>query len=328
MVKYLHVSPLGIGVFDENCKIIELNSITDEELSDYISGKVLNKLKNLENKYPDVVIIDSSSDKNIIKKILMELKNQKKFELFRSTNMKLTAEKLSSLSMHDFMISQAINSIDETEKIINTLSTRLREWYSLYNPELSQEIFDHRKYSEAILNDVRKENSVGGKMASKNLVPIKSLAKTVNSMFKFIDEQESYLVELMNEYCPNLSAVATEIIGARLIELSGSLRRLSLYPSGTIQTLGAEKAMFRHLKSGDRPPKFGIVVLHPLVNKQKKQDKGKTARALASKISIAAKVDFFGGDDYEGYKLKEELDKNYDNKTHSGKKDNKKNSKK
>ncbi|MEF8848595.1 MAG: C/D box methylation guide ribonucleoprotein complex aNOP56 subunit, partial [Candidatus Thermoplasmatota archaeon] len=82
-------------------------------------------------------------------------------------------------------------------------------------------------------------------------------------------------------------------IGARLISLAGSLEKLALMPSSTIQVLGAEKALFRFKKQGGRPPKHGVIFQHPLINKSKKSDRGKIARVLAGKISIAAKGDYF-----------------------------------
>jgi nucleolar protein 56 len=101
------------------------------------------------------------------------------------------------------------------------------------------------------------------------------------------------------------------MIGARLFSLAGSLYKLSKYPASTIQTLGAEKAMFRHLKTGDRPPKYGILVLHPLVAKSKRDDRGRVARTLAAKISLAAKIDYFGGDEHKGLEMRAELEKQF-----------------
>ena len=116
----------------------------------------------------------------------------------------------------------------------------------------------------------------------------------------------------MKKHCPNMLEVAGVLISAKLLEHAGSLRRLMMMPASTIQILGAEKALFRHLKTGKKakPPKYGILSQHPLIGKVKKEEYGKVARTLADKISIAVKVDYFKGK-FIGDKLKEELEKKF-----------------
>ena len=111
----------------------------------------------------------------------------------------------------------------------------------------------------------------------------------------------------MDELCPNTKAVCGVLTGAKLIEHAGSLKRLSEMPASTIQILGAEKALFRHMKTGAKPPRHGIIVHHPLIAKAPEKIHGKIARALADKISIASKVDYFQGK-FIGDKLKKELE--------------------
>ena len=105
----------------------------------------------------------------------------------------------------------------------------------------------------------------------------------------------NYISDLMNNIAPNLSAIAGPTIGARLIAKSGGLMKLAKLPSSTIQVLGAEKALFRSLKSGSRPPKHGIIFQHDKVHSSPKWQRGKIARSLASKIAIAARIDVFRG---------------------------------
>ncbi|HME87204.1 MAG TPA: hypothetical protein VKE88_02230, partial [Candidatus Nanoarchaeia archaeon] len=106
-----------------------------------------------------------------------------------------------------------------------------------------------------------------------------------------------YLESLMDRVCPNVKIVAGLTIGAKLISLAGSLVRLSRFPASTIQLLGAEKALFRHLKNRKNlPPKFGILHEHMFVSKVPGKNKGKMARTLADKIAIASKVDYFKGE--------------------------------
>jgi nucleolar protein 56 len=113
---------------------------------------------------------------------------------------------------------------------------------------------------------------------------------------------------ILDEMAPNLKALAGPTISARLISLAGGLEELARLPSSTIQVLGAEKALFRALRTGARPPKHGIIFQHPLLHQAPRWQRGKIARALAGKISIAAKVDVFSGN-FVGDRLKADLEK-------------------
>jgi nucleolar protein 56 len=112
----------------------------------------------------------------------------------------------------------------------------------------------------------------------------------------------------MNEIAPNLSELAGPLLGARLIAISGGIEKLAKMASSRIQVLGAEKALFRALRSGARPPKHGIIFQHPFLHEAKRSQKGKVARALAGKIAIAARMDAFSGN-FSGDTLKTDLEK-------------------
>ena len=100
----------------------------------------------------------------------------------------------------------------------------------------------------------------------------------------------------MTKYCPNLLELAGATIAARLIELGKGLKHLALLPASTVQLLGAEKALFRHLKTGSRSPKYGVIINHPLIQKAPRDKRGKAARMLADKLSLCARLDFFKGE--------------------------------
>jgi nucleolar protein 56 len=113
----------------------------------------------------------------------------------------------------------------------------------------------------------------------------------------------------MMNYCPNIYSLTGGLIGAKLLEKTKSLRHMAFLPSSTIQLLGAEKALFRHLRNKKiRPPKHGLILSHPLVMDAKRADRGAAARMFAAKISIAARVDYFHGE-FIGDQLREELEK-------------------
>ena len=220
----------------------------------------------------------------------------------------------------DLQIIEGINSLDELDKAINILMARINEWYGLHFPELENLVKDSNEYfkfvslglnrssitekdlvsfsfSEKKLDAIfsAAQDSKGGEINSKDLSIISILSENVINLVKVRDKMLNYINDLMNNVAPNLSAIAGPTIGARLIAKSGGLMKLAKLPSSTIQVLGAEKALFRSLKSGSRPPKHGIIFQHDKVHSSPKWQRGKIARSLASKIAIAARIDVFRG---------------------------------
>jgi nucleolar protein 56 len=126
--------------------------------------------------------------------------------------------------------------------------------------------------------------------------PISQLASFGVEILKIKDNLEKYIEESMKDVAPNLQTLVGSLLGARLISLAGNLENLAKRSSGTVQVLGAEKALFRHLRSGEDPPKHGVIFQSPLIHSAKLHQRGKIARALAGKLSIAARVDYFSGE--------------------------------
>ena len=140
---------------------------------------------------------------------------------------------------------------------------------------------------------------------------IKGLASSVVILFKEKEEKERYLEVLMKKTCPNLTEVAGYLIGAKLLSIAGTLRHLVMMPASTIQLLGAEKALFKHMVNKNvKPPKHGVIIDHPLLQKALRENKGRVARALGDKISLAVKVDYFKGQ-FIGDKLRKELEEKF-----------------
>ena len=117
----------------------------------------------------------------------------------------------------------------------------------------------------------------------------------VLDLYRLRQNLENYVESVMDEVAPNTKAVAGSLLGGRLIALAGGLMNLAKLPASTMQVLGAEKALFRSLKTKARPPKHGIIFQHPLIHDAKRWQRGKIARALAGKITIAVRVDAFKG---------------------------------
>ncbi len=231
---------------------------------------------------------------------------------FSSSKVRRISEKL------DLHISQSINALDELDKIINVIGARLREWYGLHFPELDyliQNIFTYAeivklagnrnnidlnmlenlgiesKRAEMIL--VAVQRSKGGDILEENLSIIKKLANEVIMQTELRKILAHQIEEMMEKIAPNIKELLTATVGARLMAKAGSLQKLSVMPASTIQIIGAEKALFRSLKTGAPPPKHGILFQHPILHSAPKWQRGKMARAIASKVAIAGRIDLF-----------------------------------
>jgi nucleolar protein 56 len=198
----------------------------------------------------------------------------------------------------DETITQAANAMDDLAQSANLLSERLHEWYDLCFP--GKEV--PAKEEEFLILVIQLSDKTG----ENEHLPLSELAETLQNIYGKKDELESFISREMESTARNLSTLAGPVIGARLIAKAGGLEKLSRLPSGTIQMLGAEKALFRHLKDGSKPPKHGLIFQHPLIHRAPYWQRGKIARAFASKIAIAAKVDEHS-DRFIGDDLKKDL---------------------
>ena len=232
----------------------------------------------------------------------------------------------------DLIVAQAIQTLDDLDKTVNLFMSRIREWYGVHFPELDRLVDKHETYARLAFKLGSKDDftakkledqglpkskaqqvakavraSMGADMTQKDMIPIQALCKNVLELYRLRQTIEDYLNALMEEVAPNIKALAGSLLGARLIALAGGLTNLAKKPASTIQVLGAEKALFRSLKTGTRPPKHGIIFQHALLHEAKRWQRGKIARALAGKLAIAARIDAFGGR-YAGEELKAELE--------------------
>ena len=201
-------------------------------------------------------------------------------------------------------IISAVGTLKDLQKGMNLLKERIVDWVSGYWSEA--EDMDVKTLMERLSAG---EWGVEGPEENEK----DAIASLAREMLHLMDEEkrlESFLKEEMERRCPNLSAVATLLLGAQLIALAGGLRRLATFPSSTVQLLGAEKGFFRYLKEGGRPPKHGAIFQHPSLHRAKPWNRGRVARAISGKISIAAKLDLAGRD--MGEALKEELARRLD----------------
>jgi nucleolar protein 56 len=239
-----------------------------------------------------------------------------------------------AVEKRDLIVAQAIQTLDDLDRTVNLFMGRLREWYGIHFPEFDRLIEKHETYARLIvslgdkrnfaLETLEKEDiprakaeaiadvatsSMGADIAEADLAQIQALSKDVLELYELRKGMESYLDKTMGEVAPNTQALVGSLLGARLIAVAGGLRNLAMRPASTIQVLGAEKALFRSLKTGARPPKHGLIFQHTLLHDAKRWQRGKIARALAGKLAIAVRIDAFGGGRYVGDALKADLEK-------------------
>ena len=286
---------------------------SNKRSSDYNNEKITVKTPNQGGDY-----LRSNYDK-------FELTDQKTSEIYQ--NLAIYKIKKASASEDKHLI-QAINSIDEIDEAISKLIERIREWYALYFPEMDV-IKNNETYIRLISQNKSKEEIVNAKPDAfpKNIIDIEedinsedleimnNYANSIYELQKSRKNIEEYIDNKMESIAPNLRLLVGPTLGAKLISHAGGLKRLAMYPSSTVQIMGAEKALFRHLKSGDRPPKYGLIYQHPQVRGAKWWNRGKIARMLAGRISLAARRDVFtktiDENVFEEFKEKvEEIEKN------------------
>ena len=234
-------------------------------------------------------------------------------------------------SSEEYTLMQAINAYLELTKAYNLINERMEEWSGIYIPDvkigsptilanLIIEISSGKIDAEAITKitgnaDKGKRvfeslsNNVGRKIESgEEIDVVKSFAEYSLSTQKLIEMLESYIKGASNRLMPNLSYLTDEKMAAEMLSKAGTLERLATFPASTLQLLGAEKALFKHIKYGSRPPKYGILFKLPAVTNAPKQLKGKVARAYAAKLAIALKGDYFSKR-FIADQLKADLDK-------------------
>lgn len=257
-----------------------------------------------------------------LKEIAKEVGFEEADKLAREVNLILTRQKLrAEAAERDKLVIQAIGVLNELDKFINILSGLIREWYSTHFPELDRLVPEHQTYLKLVLelgsrekfsqaavkgavelpdeNATRiadaVESSLGVQFDELDIRVLQDCAREVFTLYKLREQVAEHIDGLMAQVAPNLRAVVGGSIGARLISLAGGLKELARQPSSTLQVLGAEKALFRSLKGRGKPPKHGVIYQYPEVRGAPWKQRGKISRALAGKLSIAARVDAMSG---------------------------------
>ena len=302
LINYLASTQRGFSVSDESLLAILKKYSIDCHLMES------SELATVQDTKPQI-IVDSGFASNL----------QDTLGKLREFALDFSSSKVTEVSESpDLHIIQAINSLDEIDKIANGLSSRLREWYGLHFPELDNIIDSINGYAQIVLAGKRESltkqvfedagfpeskvemlslissKSRGGDISDINLAIVQSIAKQVLDFHELRKKLEEHVETEMQEIAPNLSAILGTAVGARILGRAGSLKKMASLPASTIQVLGAEKALFRSLKTGSQPPKHGLLFQHAMVHAAPRWQRGKIARAVAAKAVIAARVDVYG----------------------------------
>uniref|UniRef100_A0ACD5W7F1 Uncharacterized protein n=1 Tax=Avena sativa TaxID=4498 RepID=A0ACD5W7F1_AVESA len=242
----------------------------------------------------------------------------------------------------DNMVIQAIFLLDTLDKDVNSFSMRVREWYGWHFPELVKIVNDNYLYAKLakfvtnksdlsekdipaladLIGDEDKAKeiveaakaSMGQDLSPVDLINVQQFAQRVMNLSEYRKNLYEYLMTKMNDIAPNLTSLIGEMVGARLISHAGSLSNLSKCPASTLQILGAEKALFRALKTRGNTPKYGLIFHSSFIGRASTKNKGRMARYLANKCSIASRIDCYSdvSSSIFGEKLREQVEERLD----------------
>lgn len=314
-------------VIDEEIDLINRLSKYDEIIVETNRTKSIYKdNKNFNKITVEKTTVNGDFIRENFDEIIPELTETEITLRLNSAYNKITSEKIRvSVKTNDVMIVETINALEEIEETTGKLIERLREWCTPYLPEL-ENLHNHELYAKIIATQTSRENIIQSgildnthvelsenynvDITESDLEIIKNFANSVYTLYNTKNTLEEYIDIKIKEIAPNMYDVAGANLAAKLIAHTHGLENLAKLPSSTIQIIGAEKAIFRHLKTGENPPKHGLIFQHPSIRGSNWWVRGKLARTVASKITIAARKDAFGSE-YDP-NLKVELDERID----------------
>ena len=267
-----------------------------------------------------------------LKSIGINLSEKELLEKYRNIQEELTRYKIKRVGTRkDIIVIQIIESLDIIKKSISLFSSRMREWYGLHFPELTDKLLEDNIILAKLISKIGKRNDYDFEKLNDifdfNETRIRKLLDLAsNSMGADIDieilqgytnqivnldnyriQMEDYLDQLMEKVAPNTRAIVGSLVSAKLIAKAGSLEKLAFMPASRIQLLGAEKALYRFLKTGEKRPKHGLIFQWNQIRSAKPYHRGKIARMVSGKIGLASKLDFFGGE-FLGDNLMKEIE--------------------
>jgi nucleolar protein 56 len=319
MKAFVARSPIGVFAFTESGELLyfQLSEAIPEKAAESMDKPIDNEFLTQLKGYH---VVEGSEAHRFMRRHIREYAKDLGFvetdaqynDFMRNFSIYLSRKRLRGSIGRDKLVIQASNAIEDMKRIESLFLERFYEWYSLHYPEMK-----NRDYTR-IIKYGRRENlpdftdSVGAEMTDEDVRAVQDFAAAINDIKHKRASLEKYVAAAVREICPNITSLIEPLLAVRLLSMAGSLEKLSRMPASTIQLLGAEKALFRHLHNRGKSPKFGIIFIDPHIQNAPEEKRGKVARILSSKLMLAARIDFYSGrDDSEKLKkeLKEEIEK-------------------
>lgn len=222
----------------------------------------------------------------------------------------LSKKRLVGVIGRDKFVIQAAAALDDTSRVANGMLMRLSEWFGLHYPELK---LSSEKLIDIVQQYGRRETipgfkgSTGVSIDDRDVEVLREFATATAHLVAQKQHLERYVKISMHEIAQNFSSLMDELLAARLLAQAGSLEKMAKMSASTIQLLGAEKALFRHLRNKGKAPKFGLIFMSDWIQAAPENLRGKVARVLASKLMMAARIDYYSGRD-ESAKLRKDLE--------------------
>ena len=312
MKAFVARSPIGVFAFSEEGQLIAHRAAASvDEGMDFVKGKG-NPLADGLSGYD---LIENESSYRILRKQFRSLakdiaeKNGKHLaEFLNEFGIKYSMSFLSVAVTRDKLLLQASSALEDMTRITNIYAERLWEWFSLHYPEANRkDIVENVAHYGNRKNFPKFVSSLGIELKESDEKALKSYSLMIKESMEGKKRLEKYVAETSKDIMPNFSSIIDPLLAARFLSLAGSLEKLARMPASTIQLLGAEKALFRHLKQQGKSPKFGILFQDGRIQSAPEDKRGKVARIISSKLMQAARIDFYSGRFEE--KLKNDLGK-------------------
>lgn len=326
--------PESSAEFGQKLSQLEIDTITvDVGYLATLARSVIKAEVVEDEKDPTISRLRNRLPSILVRLRLIESKDD--YERFvRDVSLELAKTAISeAATRRDLYAIQTVRAIEDLDKILNLLAGRIREWYGLHFPELDRLVEKHDTYirlvqglgtresfttealtkmglpqEKAVQISSSASRSSGAEISAPDLAWLQEVCGAVLELYGTREAAEKYTNKIMVEVAPNMTSVLGAVLSAKLISMAGGLENIAKMPASTLQVLGAEKALFRTIKTGARPPKHGIIFQYGAIHQSPKWLRGKIARAVAGKLAIAARIDAFGGGD-KGEGLKNSLDK-------------------
>lgn len=307
-------SPIGLFAFSETGELLYYKLWNPKQALDRFLSKEIDRdfAANLSGymieESPKAYALLRKSFREYAKSLGFSKDDQDLNEFLSSFSIGLSKRSLIGTIGRDRLIVQSVRSLDDLTKAVNVFLERLYEWFSLHYPEMK-----NVNVKDLVMKHGRRENfpgfksSTGVDLNEEDEKAVIEFAKAIDNLEKEKKALEKYVSSAMRETAPNFAALVDPLLAARLVASAGSLEKLARMPASTIQLLGAEKALFRHLHQKGKSPKYGIIYNSPLIQNAPGEQKGKIARILSSKLMLAARIDYYSGRD-ESEKMRRELD--------------------